>query len=156
MDRLKLGQWLIEFDRAATMDFYSKHHLITEDCSCSSCRNYVKACEDFPVEVLKFFDSLGIIPAKEAEVYQCCQNEDGTYQYGGFYHVVGRLIEGSDCWIPVDDSGGEMMDSSHEFKIDGFFFGFTYRKALVPKGFPEPVLQMEFQAKIPWIIEDEP
>ncbi len=39
------------------------------------------------------------------------------------------------------------------FKLNNTFsYGFTSNLSLVPEGFPEPILQFEFEAIIPWVI----
>jgi hypothetical protein len=43
---------------------------------------------------MNIFKLLGIDPRKEGEVYEYLENEDGTHLYGGFYHIVGRIIDG--------------------------------------------------------------
>jgi hypothetical protein len=156
LEKVRIGRWLLEIDRAWTREFYRKHRLITEDCSCIYCRNYVIACKTFAKEVLDFFDSLGIIPDREAEVYECNENEDGTHFYGGFYHIVGQVLEGKDCGEQVDADSSSNLNDNDLIEIEGFNFEFTDRREMVPKDFPELIIQIEFYADILWVLNEKP
>lgn len=124
MKQIKIKEWVLEIDVERTRKFYQDYHQITDDCECLYCKNFVAAVEKLPVEVIEFFDRLGIDPSKEGEVSEYCENADGTHLYGCFYHIVGRLISGPDCWRKSDEEIGHLTDNLME--ISGFTFGFTY------------------------------
>jgi len=42
---------VIYIDINKTKGFYDKYHLISEDCGCDFCANYVLACDKFPPEI---------------------------------------------------------------------------------------------------------
>jgi len=152
MEFMKLGRWNIEVDKIRTKEFYSNHHEITEYCDCQDCRNYVSVCNKYSQEVKQFFKCFGIDPIKEAEVYVCARNSDGSLLYGGFYHVVGNLINGEDFWIRTDKTS----NYAEPYKLNNeFSYGFTEENALVPDGFPEPVLQLEFITSLPWGLDEK-
>jgi hypothetical protein len=152
MKSRQIGRWNVEVDESRTKDFYSNYHEISRDCSCQGCRNYVSSCTQYSEEVKQFFQWFGIDATKEAEVYVCAKNDDGTILYGGFYHVVGTLISGEDYW----HQDGKENSYAEPYKLnDNFSYGFTKGNALVPEGFPEPILQLEFMASLPWILEEE-
>lgn len=140
MERLVIGPWTLEIDRKKTAEFYQQHHLITDDCSCHYCANYSLACENFSQEVLDMFKRLAIDPKKEGEVFTADEKEDGTLLYSGFYHVIGRIVHGPD---------GEMA------LVDGLPITFSKETDLVPEGFPEPVLQWDFEMDVPWLLDEE-
>ena len=143
MNSYNLGNWTIDIDVEATRKFYQRFYAISDGCGCSYCINYVKACESYSKDIKDFFSDLGIIPTKEAEVYSCGEIENGRILYSGFYHIVGRIINGEDCWNPVDSN----TKVHNLFQLsDDFNFGFTYDTNLVPDGFPKPVIQMEFES----------
>lgn len=48
MEKIKVGTWVIEIDIRRTKEFYKNYHLITEDCSCDFCSNYVLVCNTSP------------------------------------------------------------------------------------------------------------
>jgi hypothetical protein len=134
---------------------FKAYHQITRGCDCLYCKNFVVAVERLPQPVLDFFYGLGIDPTKEGEVSQYCENDDGTHLYGGVYHVVGQLISGTECWIKTDEETSQ-LDMNNLIEISGFTFGFTYGLSLLPDGFPEPAIQLEFQGNIPWVIDEKP
>jgi hypothetical protein len=142
MEQIKIGSWVIEIDVNKTKEFYEKCHLITEDCSCDFCANFVLACDTFSQEVKDIFNTLGIDPRKEGEVYECKQNEDGTHLYSGFYHTK--------LWEPTTKDS-EVYSPSF-VKHSGIEIGFSEDLALVPGDFPMPVFQFEFQMNVPWLL----
>lgn len=84
MERMKIGDWILEVDVERTRDFYQEYHQITEGCYCLFCKNFVTAVELIPKPVLDFFQSLGIDPTKEGEVSEYCENKDGTHLWRFF------------------------------------------------------------------------
>lgn len=156
MKQIRLKNWIIEIDFEKTKTFYDSYHLITDGCDCIYCMNYVQAISHLPFEVLAFFKSFEIDPRKEGEISHYCENDDGTHLYGGFYHIVGTLSSGPDVWVKTDKEGSHAYLDTNLYELDGFSFGFTYRLSLVPDGFPEPTLQIEFQGNIPWVISEKP
>ncbi|MGP1908009.1 hypothetical protein ACTSEZ_07540 [Metabacillus sp. JX24] len=147
MEQIKVGSWLIEIDLIKTKEFYQKFHLITEDCGCDYCSNYVLACDSFPKNIKNTFNLLGIDPRKEGEVYELIDNEDGTHLYGGFYHIVGKIIDGPDIWKPSEETVDFPTLGRNDMEI-----GFNKDLALVPSSFPRPVIQFQFEMNVPWLL----
>ncbi|WP_284640785.1 hypothetical protein [Paenibacillus silviterrae] len=154
MKQIIISDWILEVDVKATREYYQCHPKITDGCDCIYCKNFVAAVELMPQDVASFFESLGIDPTKEGEVSEYCENTDGTHLYGGFYHVVGNIINGPDCWVNTDSEVNHL--SSNLLEISGFSFGFTYTISLLPADFPKPAIQLEFQGNVPWILEEKP
>lgn len=154
MRQIKIMNWILEVDVERTREFYQGYHQITHGCDCLFCKNFVAAVEQLPHEVLEFFHSLGIDPTKEGEVSEFCENADGTHLYSCFYHIVGQLISGPDCWTKTDEEISHLTGNFLE--ISGFTFGFTYCISLLPDDFPRPAVQLEVQGNVPWVLEMNP
>lgn len=150
MKRIKLGSWTIEVDVSKTRSFYDNYHLITEDCECDYCANYVLACDKFPKSTKELFNFLGIEPRKEGEVSQYIENQDGTHLYAAFYHTVGKIIEGPKLWVPSSEDSEVSLPNFVEHH--GVDIGFSEDLALVPEGFPKPTIQFEIQMNVPWLL----
>lgn len=153
MTKKTIAGWQIEFDKEATQAAYAK---LPDDigCTCHTCRNFTKAAPSLPDTVFRFFKELGIDLLKPSEVYENYY-KDGQVFYGGFYHVVGNYLSGDDVWQPVTkDHSHEETTEMHHVAGD-FDIGFTHMPAVVPEGFPQPVLQMEVSFTLPWML-DEP
>ena len=84
----------LSVDVEATRAYYAARPLPWVTCDCAGCRNFERAAAELPAAVRDFFCSLGIDPAKPAEVYVNCTLEDGTVWYGGFYHLCGTVVQG--------------------------------------------------------------
>lgn len=56
-----------------------------EDCECAGCRNLVaQRAVEYPLELRKFLESVGVDPFKEAEVCEYPPLEDGCSLYQGW------------------------------------------------------------------------
>ncbi|MDR1822154.1 MAG: hypothetical protein LBQ91_06940 [Oscillospiraceae bacterium] len=152
MEQRQIGGWLIEFDPEQTRSAYYVRPFDL-GCTCHTCRNFAKAVEGFPPEVSAFFSSLGAEIAKPSEIYEC-EYKDEIVLYGGFYHITGNYLSGDDIWQPAAKDMSR-QNTTEMFKLsDGFEIGFTKMIALVPDGFPEPVLQIEVLFRVPWVLEE--
>lgn len=78
---------------------------------------------------------------------------DGTLLYGGFYHVCSILLDGTSAWKKLNENTS-YWDKEASFPVSSdFFISFQKDIALLEKGFPLPVIQLEFSARIPWVLE---
>jgi hypothetical protein len=48
LETIELLEWILEIDFVRTYNFYNTCHLITDDCKCTDCLNYVRACALIP------------------------------------------------------------------------------------------------------------
>ncbi|MNF10012.1 hypothetical protein D3C80_2108270 [compost metagenome] len=64
------------------------------------------------------------------------------------------LISGPDCWVKTSEEISH-LEANNLIEISGFTFGFTNGISLLPDGFPEPSLQLEFQGNIPWAVDEK-
>lgn len=80
-------------------------------------------------------------------------NDDGTLFYGGFYHLCGTLSEGRSAWKSLSDKTA-YWDAETAFSVSSnFHVSFHKDIVLLEKGFPLPVIQLDFTADIPWVLE---
>lgn len=100
-------------------------------------------------------EKVGIRLEKPAEVFVNGDNADGSVFYGGFYHLCGRILEG-DRGSRNDSDGACAIDELCFTELGkDFWAAFTENIALLEEGFPEPVIQMEIMADIPWLLSGE-
>ena len=155
--RLEFGHFVIDADPERTQACYQTDPGI--GCECSGCRNFERAAGAFPEELQEFFRVLGIDPAKPAEVYVNCTQEDGRLWYGGFYHLCGTLVQGEGGWHTVSKDANtktSAWDRESCWAVDEHFHvAFTEDIALLEPSFPEPALQLEIDASLPWLLEEE-
>lgn len=152
------GNAAIDIDIEKTSAFYRSSRLITDNCSCDGCRNFLSGAPKLDREVLGFFQMLGIDIRKPAELIAWCSEDHGeSVHYGGWYHICGQMISDTDCWTLQADQNGETHQSLNEnnfFAITNHFsVGFTNTICLKDQAFPEPVVQMEILAHhFPWVL----
>ena len=147
------SKFVFDIDVEKTKAYYDIAKFVSEDCSCSGCRNYEKAIDFLPKEIISFFTKLGIEMKKIREVYVNCTNADDTVLYGGFYHVCGKLIKGDSAWIS-DNPTESHWDNEKAYAItDDFRVSYQQECSLLDNNFPLPAIQLEILANIPWVLD---
>ena len=148
------GKFRLDIDVESTKEFYNKHgKTVLEDCGCINCRNYYEAITKASDKVKSFFASLGVDPQKSPEATYCYTNENGYAYYSMFYHIVGSIITGVDIYRPIGTNAFEPIPENF-YEIDkDFKVGFTSKCVLLEKDFPEPCIQLEIHAHLPWVID---
>ncbi|MCL2140578.1 MAG: hypothetical protein FWH42_02705, partial [Dehalococcoidia bacterium] len=90
---------------------------------------------------------------KPSEVYENYFKNEKVF-YGGFYHIVGNYLSGDDVWQPVTKDLSHQKATEMFHVANDFDIGFTHIVAVVPEGFPQPVLQMEVSFTLPWVLDE--
>ena len=147
MREMALGNYRLKVDVEATRAYYSAHPGPWITCTCDGCRNFAAAVGDLPQKVKEFFYTLGLDPEKPGELMYY-QGTPQTLSGGGWYHLVGRVLEGSSR--PGDYQ--EFPAGWYELG-EGFSVGFKTACDLLPEDFPRPCFQMEFNHCMPWVLE---
>lgn len=151
---IRFDPYVLDIDIRKNRLFYQKSNNVSFGCSCPACRNFEKAVEILPDEIKYFFDSLGIDIKKPAEVYANKVNDNGLMSYGGFYHLCGKVLSGKSAWVKVKNNIA-YWDTSKTYSVSkDFHISFQEDCSLVEDGFPKPVLQMEIEANIPWVLKE--
>lgn len=146
----------IDVDVEKTKAFYETAEYITEGCECQMCRNFEKAIELVDDDVKAVFQKMGIDMKKAREVWGNSEPKKSKMCYSGFYHVCGRVLEGGFVWEEINDHMSYLIEEKSMFSInEDFKIGFADRIDLLEEGFPEPVVQLEISADIPWVLEEK-
>ena len=154
------GSYVLDIDVDRTRAFYGRPDVKTtsEQCVCTGCQNYDAAILLASPKVLNFFESLGIDPRKPAEVYDLLggdPDEAGTMYYNGWYHVCGVRLQGDDAWVNVTDEMKHLEFAKMYAVDDSFKVSFEEGTLMLHKAFPSPVLQMEIDAHLPWVLPNK-
>lgn len=75
--------------------------------------------------------------------------EKGIRKCIGSYHLVGKLLKGELSTLST-------WNDTNTSEIKHFIFGFSNELQFVPEGFSNPVLQLDFEADIPWVLDEKP
>ncbi len=149
------GKYTIDIEIGETRSFYAKAAAVSETCSCDGCQNFEKAVDVLPDTIKIFFADLGIDMRKVCECYVLGANKDGTLLYGGFYHICGTLLKDSGAPQETGKNSAH-VDNSPDFDITpDFSISFSEEADLPEPDFPAPVIQLEFSANIPWVLDKD-
>jgi hypothetical protein len=149
MDHFEIGPCLINYDRDATMDCYSRIAQGDSDiCDCIYCRNFVLARDSvFPDEFLGLLIKLGIDYRKDAEVYQFCQMENGLHLYGGLFYFVGQMRS-----KPDSESDPHITLGPDSKRIS---FWIVNGRSLAQEEFGQQDLsEITFDVQVPWVLAE--
>ncbi len=152
----RFGNYTLDVDVDRTRAFYAREDVETtsEKCTCQGCQNYDKAILAASDTVADFLRSLGIDPRKPAEVFDVMGglDENGQVLYNGFYHICGTRLEGEDAWVHTSESSMH-LDGDRMYAVDDSFkVSFEERVLLLHEEFPAPVLQLEIDTHLPWVL----
>jgi hypothetical protein len=151
----QFGSYKIDVDVDRTRQFYETASFVSENCSCSGCRNYEKAVQGLPALITDFFADLGVDMRRVCEVYVNYANPDGSLFYGGFYHLCGTLLSGKSAWLPTTPTSS-YWEADMTFPVtENFRVSFQEECHLLETDFPLPALQLELSANIPWVLAEE-
>jgi hypothetical protein len=151
MMQLEVAAWQIACDPDATRLAYAPLPIGT-DCSCDQCRNFNAAAgRTFPPAFITLAESLGIDPAKPAELCHWTREPSGLYLTGGWFHFVGHIVSGADAMQHPDGTG----TIQYQVLAPGVEIGLTGHVGLVPGTFSGlAICQLEFQTHVPWVLAD--
>ena len=120
-----------------------------EDCSCAYCRNLLAQRDiEYPQEMRRFLDSVGVDPFKEAEVWEVGPLEECYTYNAGWWHFIGEVeIVGETPIRLVTESAGR----AKEWEIVFLPGQASLKLAELPVA---PLVQVEFSVKLPWVLEE--
>jgi hypothetical protein len=152
VETINIFRWSLEVDPQTTR---AAHALLNrggaEECGCDPCRNFIAARDQvFTAEFILLLRALGVDPRREVEVYHNARLPSGLHCYGGWFHAVGKIAAGGECWREVKPRIRipELESLSPQLAI-----GFQLECALVREPFRGlSLIQVEFQAEVPWVI----
>ena len=147
MTEFVFGGYRLAVDVEATRAYYASHNEDWITCQCDVCRNFAQAVGTLPQAVRDFFQALGLDVEKPGELMYY-QGTPTTLSGGGWYHLVGRILEGDTM-----PGAKEVFPAGWYELSDGFSVAFKSQCDLLPDDFPRPCFQMEFNHQMPWVLE---
>ena len=124
-------------------------------CDCAGCRNFCKAYPLIHDAVQGFFRQLGVDIGKPAEMTAYVSRDGNTTLYSGFYHICGSIVKSPKLYTQIDETHFQLDHNATIELIPNHFVYFTDNCALIEEGFPTPIIQLELQTHVPWVL-DEP
>lgn len=156
MHELTIGPWRLRVDPDATRTAHAA--LALDECRCRECRNMKAALalpDGMPAELRALLATLGAEEATWSRRFHVDALDSGRHLYGGWLHVVGEVISGPDCRIPLGD--GTLFELCLEPLGAHAAVGLSGVTQLVPEELTvRPLVQVELQVELPWCLADEP
>ena len=149
----QFGEYKIDVDVEKTRQFYDRAKTVSEGCQCDGCLNFERAVDKLPQNIRDFFSALGVDMKKICECYVYCAKDENTLYYGGFCHICGTLLSGKSAWKPTSDSTACWDEKATYPLSPNFGISFSNRIDMPEPDFPLPVIQLDFDADIPWVLE---
>jgi hypothetical protein len=161
MQNIRVGPWNVEADPESTAQVHERIRVGgPEDCGCGDCRNFAAARElAYPEQANDLFRALGIRRDRETEVTGPVALEDGRLLYSGWFHFVGRILEGP---VPKENENAvarpEVVSKLRFHPLtEGFGVLLRPGRDLLPKEFGKrEVVQLDFSTEIPWVLAEPP
>ena len=148
----EFGKYKLDIDVDRTRQFYQNEDY--EFCTCAGCRNFAKAYPFLPDAVQGFFRQLGVDIGKPAEITAYVSRDGNMTFYDGFYHICGSILDGREPFIQIDERHFQLDERMTIKLTPDHFIYFTSKCGLVEKDFPTPVIQLEIQGNIPWVLNE--
>jgi len=148
-ETLKFREWILAHDRARTREAYASLGDSSLDCSCAYCRNFDLGYRDaYPEEFLALLEALGIAPQHYGEIYALGKSPQGLYHYHGVYHFAGTVVLGP--------TSPDLLRAVPPHLCITFTMG-SYAPGPAGQLFRSegPVVQLEFETEVPWLVADE-
>lgn len=157
MKTIKFREWIFEYDDEKTKIAYSRFN---DRCTCNGCTNLFAIFDKlnpYPIEIQSFFTKVGIdyrvLVNAVPHYFDAKRNQ---FFYSGWYHFVGKILEGGEgktiTKIGVDSS----MTTYHYIGIDKDFSVAFHKdnaiaQTLFRKNDLDNLVQIEFNLWINWI-----
>lgn len=102
---------------------------------------------------MRTLSSLGIVAERPIEAYDLGGTVSGFRRYGGWYHFMGTILRED----PPEVNERVEVEPTHFVSLsDRYWIELTRTVHLVQTAFSgSPLIQMEFEALVPWVIKDE-
>lgn len=146
MKQVKILNWVLKIDQARTMNYYQK---TSPYCPCLYCKNFSAASKQLDTRITGIFNALGVDAAKPNHLSEFGEVGDGVRLYEGSYPFIGELIEG----LSARNSEWSTINTA---TIENFTFAFNHELSFIDEEMPKPILQLDFEARIPWVLSEEP
>ena len=149
---LSYQKWKLAVDKELTQNTYATVAGSSADaCVCNDCKNYIAYREQvFPAEIRTLFTELGIDYRKEVETFRYEILPNGLHHIAGWFHFKGQVLAGPNYQEPLP-SGGHTIHLTHI--TDTFAIGFAEGSSLAYFEDKAGLVQVEFEAHIPWVLD---
>ena len=154
---LNFDNYDVDIDVEATRRAHSRLPRTSEKCGCAGCRNFTLAIGDVLGEGgRRLFASVGVEdPAKATESCVDLPHGDGTFLYGAWYHLFGRIRRRFEA---VPDATSAEWGEARERRVgERAHISFVDGRRIIGReaAFGDAaIVQMELSAEaVPWVLD---
>ena len=155
-----LGNYVIDVDVDRTREAYARLPLLSDDCQCRACRNWVLATDALHEGTRIFFAKIGIDLKKVFEAHPQKSNEERTsLLYEGTARLYGKILKGEAAMIHETDvekvdlvfneAGAYPVASNFKICFDEYLD--------IPDGVfrGDDIIEMYFRADMPLVLDEK-
>jgi hypothetical protein len=153
MELVTFSRWQLRSDPDQTRRAYAQVPTgKAEACKCGSCRNFIMGRNlAYPKEALILLRRLGISVHHEAELWHV-RLPSGAHFYRGWFPLVGEILGGGTSSTGLED---DLNQFDLECLSQQFAMGFNNDAVALWKPFEGlPIVHLEFETRIPWVLEE--
>ena len=157
---LNFDNYDVDIDVEATRRAHSRLPRTSEKCGCAGCRNFTLAIGDVLGEGgRRLFASVGVEdPAKATESCVDLPHGDGTFLYGAWYHLCGRIRRRFEAVL--DATSAEWGEARERRVGERAHISFVDGRRIIGReaAFGDAaIVQMELSAEaVPWVLDEPP
>ncbi len=108
---------------------------------------FIRLCEQLGVDVHYFTEMC-------YPILYSVENNANQYLYGGFYHIVGKILSDTSCQYIKIVEKKQKLNEAYVIEMDGISIWFVSKASNVQDCFQKPCIQMEISViNIPWVID---
>jgi hypothetical protein len=94
IQRLSIGDWVVDVDREATAAIYATMEKGAEECICTHCADWAENREElYPPQIRTLLDTLGVDHRRETEVITLDPTPD-SHSCAAWFYFVGDVVSG--------------------------------------------------------------
>ena len=151
---IQFRDWTFEVDKQTTERAYKAvESSAAQECGCVYCQNFLLQQETiYPLEVIQFFESVGIDYHKESDASEYGELDKGLRIYISNFHFAGRIKTGESSALALPAGGYQLKLTpiSERVKI-----GFWPNNELSYFPSETPLVQIELEVQLPWLLDTD-
>ncbi|PQA53794.1 hypothetical protein [Siphonobacter curvatus] len=148
---IEFREWAFEVDKQTTEKAYKAiKGSAVQECGCTYCQNFLLQRETiYPLEVISFFESVGIDYHKESDVSEYGELDNGLRIYMSCFHFAGKIIRGESSAFALPMGGYQLNLTPLDERVKIGFWKSSDGKS------EASLVEVELEVLLPWVLNLE-